>query len=513
MKRQRFVLVSASILFALPWTWDGVNGEPERATGLRAKPGIGLRSGKAEGPASADSPGWAKGLALTQRTPRRRLLPAGGAAALTVTIGAPTGKILKPLLGVNVGPIPAGSDPRNADLTTAYQQIGVSMIRTHDYYGPLDMATMYPNQNADPSNPASYDFTASDAVFQAILAGGFEPYLRLGDSWNNAPGYPPANPRRPANPSNWVRAAVEVVRHYKALSEQKGVPLRYVEIWNEPDNRRFWDGTSLEFFELFAATAKALKAAFPDLKIGGPGLTPAGFKAPQGRQYTQSFLEYMQQNNVSFDFFSWHMYSNDPTDFTGAAFFYRDLLNEYGYSAAESHITEWNTEFKEGQDGDPALRTGAKGAAIMTAAWIGLQQQGVDASTFYRGTDPSVALPTFYGLFYANGRPKPVALAFSLWSQMAAHSQQLDVAISPSNPGLWTLAGQNAEGEIALLIANATAASTSMSLAFSDSRNGPDYNLTVRTVSDASDEIETSAPESNVIAIGAYTVQLVIIRR
>jgi hypothetical protein len=124
-----------------------------------------------------------------------------------------------------------------------------------------------------------------------------------------------------------------------------------------------------------------------------------------------------------------------------------------------------------------------------------------------------VALPTFYGLFYANGRPKPVALAFSLWSQMAAHSQQLDVAISPSNPGLWTLAGQNAEGEIALLIANATAASTSMSLAFSDSRNGPDYNLTVRTVSDASDEVETSAPEGNVIAIGAYTVQLVIIRR
>jgi hypothetical protein len=43
-------------------------------------------------------------------------------AGLIVTIGIPTGKTIKPLLGVNVGPIPAGNDPRNADLTTAYQQ-------------------------------------------------------------------------------------------------------------------------------------------------------------------------------------------------------------------------------------------------------------------------------------------------------------------------------------------------------------------------------------------------------
>jgi len=437
----------------------------------------------------------------------------GQSADFTITIGTPTGKTLKPLLGVNVGPIPAGNDPRNADLTAAYQQIGVTMIRTHDYYGPLDMATMYPNQNADPSNPASYDFTASDKVFEAILAGGFEPYLRLGDSWNNAPGYPPANPRRPINPTNWVRAAVEVVRHYKELSQRKGIPMRYVEIWNEPDNRRFWDGTPVEFFQLFAQTAIALKTAFPDLKIGGPGLTPAGFKAPQGQQYTRSFLEYMQRNNVSFDFFSWHIYSNDPTDFTGAALFYRELLNQYGYTKAESHITEWNTEFREGQGGDPALRTGAQGAALMTAAWIGLQQQGVDVSTFYRGTDPSLALPTFYGLFYADGRPKPVALAFSLWSQMAAHSQQLNLATSPSTSGLWMLAGQNSEGEIALLMANPNAASTSWSLAFSDGRNISDYKLILKTISDASAEIETSTPEGNVIAIGAYTVQLVIIKR
>jgi len=47
----------------------------------------------------------------------------------------------------------------------------------------------------------------------------------------------------------------------------------------------------------------------------------------------------------------------------------------------------------------------------MTAAWIGLQEQGVDVSLFYRGTDPSLDLPTFYGLFFADGRPKRIAMA------------------------------------------------------------------------------------------------------
>ncbi|MHA2641720.1 MAG: hypothetical protein V2G39_07450 [bacterium JZ-2024 1] len=83
---------------------------------------------------------------------------------------------------------------------------------------------------------------------------------------------------------------------------------------------------------------------------------------------------------------------------------------------------------------------------------------------------------------------------------------------SPTS-GLWMLAGQNSEGEITLLMANPNAAPTSVSLAFSDGRNISDYKLTVKTVSDASAEIATSTPEGNIIAIGAYSVQLVIIKR
>lgn len=184
-----------------------------------------------------------------------------------LTLAAPTGDQIRPLLGVNTGPVPAGTDPNNADLTMAYRQTGVTLVRTHDFYGPMDMAVMYPNRTRDPADVRSYDFRASDAVWQAILEGGFEPYLRLGDSYNNAT--PPANAHERAN---WVNAAVNVVRHYRQ-GQWNGfnTPFRYVEIWNEPDNQQFWPHPhhALEYFQLYMETALALKHAFPDLLIGG----------------------------------------------------------------------------------------------------------------------------------------------------------------------------------------------------------------------------------------------------
>ncbi|MFQ5399430.1 MAG: hypothetical protein ACE5E7_07510 [Anaerolineae bacterium] len=423
--------------------------------------------------------------------------PSPATADFTITLGPPDGGTIRPLLGVNAGPMPAGTDPGNADLTEAYQTIGVTMIRTHDFYGPLDMATLYPDPMADPADPPSYDFADSDEQFAAILAGGFEPYLRLGNSYNNS--------QAPANPENWVRAAVEVVGHYRQMAAAAAIPLRYVEIWNEPDNRHFWDADRVAFFDLFAQTAQALKLAFPDLKVGGPGLTPAGFLAPQGQQYTQDFLEYMQSKDVPLDFFSWHVYSNDPNDFLNGSRFYREQLDAHGYTAAESHISEWNTQFKDPATDDISVRTGARGAAILSAAWIALQGESVDVSTFYRGNDPAMDAPHFFGMFYADGQPKPAALAFSLWAQLAAHPQRLSLSEAGGERSpLWNMAGQDARGNIAVLVANPTENHLSYALA-----GLPGEALIIRQISDPAAEIDTFPALAAAIEISPNTVQLV----
>ncbi|MEW5938056.1 MAG: hypothetical protein AB1750_00225 [Chloroflexota bacterium] len=436
--------------------------------------------------------------------------PTSAVEGLTLTLGAPTGGVIQPLAGINIGPIPAGA-PTNADLTDAYREVGVTMIRTHDYYGPLDMATMYPDQSADPRDPASYDFTASDRVFAAILAGRFEPYLRLGDSYNNGRGFPPANPRAPTNLDHWVQAAVEVTRHYLEMSRQAGIEMRYVEIWNEPDNGKFWDASPEEFFRLFDATARALKQEFPNLKVGGPGFAPSGALAPKGIAFTRGLLDYAREHQTPFDFFSWHMYSNDPQDYVRAAQFYRGELDARGFQSVTMHVTEWNTEAR-GRDQTitpEQARLGGRGAAILTASWIAMQQYGVTESLLYRGPDPALDASTFYGIFYADGRPKRAALAFGLWSEFAQYSRAINITLSAPN-GLWILAGQDSNGEIAVLFANPTDGAVTLTLLGADGR--PIEAAARQIVSDGSETVQESNGGAEV-QVPAYAVTLVIVQQ
>ncbi|MCC6133249.1 MAG: hypothetical protein IT186_25235 [Acidobacteria bacterium] len=437
----------------------------------------------------------------------------GGSPTTTLTIGAaagaPAGRI-RPLLGVNIGPIPAGES--TVDLTSPYHQAGVTTIRTHDYYGPLDMATLYPNQNADPANPASYNFTASDAVFEKILAGSFEPCLRLGDSYSAQPGFPPANPRRPIKTDNWVRAAVEVVRHYDDAARWKGRSLRYVEIWNEPDNGRFWDGTVEEFASLFVKTAKALKQAFPHLLIGGPGYSPFATVAPQGQAQVRTLIAAMKREGVSLDYFSFHIYSNDPEVYRTSARFLRNELDANGFSAVPLAITEWNTETRNLSRSEAlALRTGGRGAAIVSAVQVVLQEEGIVESHLYRGPDPSPSAPEFYGIFYSDGRPKRSALALELWKRLADHPERLALSSArASGPALYAIAGRDLSGEVSVLVANPSQEAGSVRLLLSD--GSPISCVRVDEISDSSAEITTRTIAGDKVSIGGATTLLLTYR-
>ena len=115
-------------------------------------------------------------------------------------------------------------------------------------------------------------------------------------------------------------------------------------------------------------------------------------------------------------------------------------------------------------------------------------------------------MPTFYGLFYADGNPKPIAHAFSLWSQTVAHRQMLEVT-SEDNDFLWFLCGQNQSGNIAILVANPTEQPTSWAV----SPEGTFSSITLQQVSDDSSEIQMYSLSVPAIQIGAYSVQLVLL--
>ncbi|MBN2452855.1 MAG: hypothetical protein JXB40_01160 [Candidatus Omnitrophica bacterium] len=375
---------------------------------------------------------------------------------ISISVGAPNGSIA-PLLGVNAGPSPAGAKG-NAELTVEYQVAGVTMVRTHDYYGPFDLSVIYPDINADPLKPESYDFTQTDKIFDSIRDGGFEPYLRLGDSYNNV-----RIPRNERELMNLSAAAVEVARRYIEKScDGLGPEIRYVEIWNEPDFKRFWPGDFDMFLLFFTETFSKLKKEFPKIKVGGPGFVVSTYKVPEQRAVAGHFFDYLRIRGIIPDFISFHMYSNDPAEYYDAALFYRDAALKAGIKKAKIHITEWNTE-REGHGRN--ITFGREAAPRITAIWIALQEAGVDASLIYRGNDTNIDKPDFYGIFTADGREKPAAKTFTLWEEMTRYPRRCIVQTGvslidrvPSVKGelspLWILAGDNGKGDCALLIAN-----------------------------------------------------------
>ncbi|MGE0040671.1 MAG: hypothetical protein AB7H88_19510 [Vicinamibacterales bacterium] len=429
----------------------------------------------------------------------------GPAAASAELVIGPADGVIAPLLGLNIGP---HGNVDNPNLTEAYQARGIRLVRTHDYYGPLDMARMYPDRSRDPRAAASFDFStpdgaeglSSDETFASILAGGFEPYFRLGDSYNDV------TPPTPGELDNWAEAGVQVLRHYREGQwDGFASDFRYVEIWNEPNGRLFWPRTPREYFDLYVRSAFAIRAAFPDLAIGGPGVNPAGCLTESGREWVDAFLYAVQDAGAPLDFFSWHMYSNDPADYATCAAFYRGALDQHGFVATEQHVSEWNTETADGPEG-VSLRAEARGAAINTAAWIAMQQAGIAQETFYRGPEPAEDFPQFYGMFYADGRPKKVGLAAELWWEMTTYPTRR--AVLGGAEEFHTLAAGNAAGETAVLVANTSGAVRTWSL----DAPPPGFVYVVRTVSDDADAVTREVTASSTFTIPAYGVQLVALK-
>ncbi|MBU0516054.1 MAG: FG-GAP repeat protein, partial [Proteobacteria bacterium] len=447
------------------------------------------------------------------------MLPASpGPAAqadIDIVLNDPTGETIRALLGVNAGPYPSG-EPGNKDLTREYKDLGVNMVRNHDFYGPLDMAQMYPDRTADPQSSSSYNFTESDLRFRAVLGVSAQPYFRLGDSWNNA------DPPEASELDNYAAAAVNVMRHYReGLWDGFTADIQYVEIWNEPEHPQFWPAplTLTYFFQVYSKIAKALQTALPDLSIGGPGWTPAGGKTQQGQQNVRNFIDYVKADGAPLDFMSWHMYSNVPQDYEDAAAFYRTELDAAGCTLAESHVSEWNTSVdnldphsEEALD----LRVRARGAALATAFWIKLQEAGVTVSTFYRGNDTAMNLTTFYGLFMADGTPKKVAYAFDLWSDLCRYSNKIGTSVTQNTQSaqIYTIAGQDRAGRIALLASNPGDTAVTYSLAYggTGSMDLTTATILIYEVSDNETGIASRIGSPDLVTIGGRTVQLLVVK-
>ncbi|MCO5953696.1 beta-xylosidase [Microbacterium yannicii] len=234
-----------------------------------------------------------------------------------------------------------------------------------------------------------YTFAYVDKVFDAILAAGARPFVELGfmprelATQTETLFWWKAHCSPPTDMGAWVDLVTATVQHWierYGIDEVRTWPF---EVWNEPNLvPHFWTGTRTEYFQLYEATAKALKAIDPELKVGGPSssvfvpdsrydgeyhdrsVEAATAEAadpdalPWKPVWIHELIAYCAERDLPLDFLSTHLYPTDyafDTQGVGQSIsrdrdatrndleVMRRVIADSPYPEAELHVTEWST--------------------------------------------------------------------------------------------------------------------------------------------------------------------------
>jgi hypothetical protein len=415
--------------------------------------------------------------------------PSAPSVAVTPSAPATTNGILtidfalaakppKDLLGVNIGPLTS---------VKGYQEAGVRTIRTHDFYGPcdywhytvnaLDSVTQRFRTTFDPTKESSYQWKETDAKMDSIIRPGFLPFFRLGISYPNqssVPTYPPLDATGQGF-QTFAEISRRTAMHYtKGWNNGFNYPIRYWEIWNEPDfKEKFWSGTQgtpINFFNLYKSASLAVKGVEPQFKVGGPGLSYGSlFFRNQG--YVTEFMSYCQTNKLPLDFYSWHLYDiRNPQGIKAYADTVRTYLDRYGFTSAESIISEINPDLK-----NMSFQKDAKGAAWVIGAFITCNQAPVDKFFWYRGVQlnplvepdganagnlmwPGLGYKMYAAFLRENAKTTPVGGELTV-----------QAAFDKDTTSLQALAGiSQTKDTVSLLVSNLSSSISSLDIQFSN---------------------------------------------
>ena len=382
--------------------------------------------------------------------------PEGKSLGIAISVQK-TDRRIKPLHGVNSGPKTYNF---MMDTSASFKEAGFPFARLHDVEYPLgsgafvDIHCVFPDFNADPDNPASYRFTHTDAYIQAIVDTGCEVFYRLGESIDHGPLKTYVRP--PADYEKWARICEGIVRHYnEGWANGFHHRIRYWEIWNEPENPPMWTGTKEEYFKLYSVTANHLKKRFPDLKIGG--YAGCGFYAvtrPGSDAFHQSFLTYFSQfldyisapdTKAPLDFFSWHIYNDNPQEVVEHANYVASVLKQKGFAHTENVLNEWNYG---GHSFEQMRQVGA--ACYVGSVLCALQHSPVDLAMYYDAQPRQE-----YGCLFRQGTTTPSKAYYPMKAFGALYRLGYEAVSSCEDKRVYLCAASNGRDVAALLCNNA----------------------------------------------------------
>lgn len=392
---------------------------------------------------------------------------------------------VRPLQGLNGGPVCHGG---LIDVSHYYRDLSVPHVRLHDPNWPcpreVDIPQVFPDFNADPEDPASYDFGRTDQYIREILNTGAKIVYRLGTSIEHTERkyytYPPSDFDK------WSRICIGVIKHYtQGWADGMYEAVDYWEIWNEPEiGDSMWVGSFEQYLELYRTASLAIKAFNPDLKVGG---FAAAYPCGELSKVDQ-FLEYCRVHDLPLDFFSWHTYSHYPERYAESAKIVSDALDKHGFSSTESHLNEWN--YMPANCG-PIFEPGCEyerreafeeqknetGASFVAASLILFQDQRLDVANYYIGTPTAM----YSGIFDRYGVPQKAYFAFKAFRRLLDYPDRVETETISADDNLYSLAAKDtATGRAAVLISRFDGATDVCTVEFIGMSAGKEMNCEVQ---------------------------------
>jgi hypothetical protein len=275
--------------------------------------------------------------------------------------------------------------------------------------------------------PGEWEFTTFDALYELMLDDGLRPLiLAVGaPCWAGAPGAPCAGVPSPAFDGAWSEYVRRLVARYPDAIG--------LEVWNEPNSARMFPPRPdpARYTQLLAAAHRAVKEVDPELPVISGGLVPtAGSRLATG---DAQFLSGMYAAGAagSMDAIGAHPYPiagapggasrYDLDAMKGDLERLRAVRDAAGRSSTPIWITEMGVSTRSGAVFPPGLTGDEQAEALVAMVRATAAEPDVPVALVHRLIDTSstagsgarARLESGFGVFRADGEPKPAACALS----------------------------------------------------------------------------------------------------
>jgi len=245
-------------------------------------------------------------------------------------------------------------DDSMAQLKTAHDELGFRYVRFHAIFH--DVLGTVKRENGR----ITYDWTGIDSLYDKLRARGVKPFVELGftpealKTSDNSIFYWKGNTSHPELGA-WRDLLTAFVRHMQQRYGREEVRSWFFEVWNEPNLDGFWEkADKAAYFDLYDASARAIKAVDPTLRVGGPSTA--------GAAWVPEFLADMHKRGTPVDFVTTHTYgveggfldeqgkqdtklSPSPDAIVGDVRNVRQQIAASPFPNLPLYFTEWSTSY------------------------------------------------------------------------------------------------------------------------------------------------------------------------